>query len=248
MNIGLSEMIIYQRDAVDFAYLNPVNFYKSAEHSLRDRDNAFLNLDFELFPFHNYKLYGTWLIDDMDFKKMGTGWWGNEFGWQCGAFRSDVAGIDNLDAVIEYTRLEPYVYGNRIDGNSYSNNRIGLGDHLQPNSDEWFLQFAYRPSKQLRTWIGFGLARHGENESIGGFVIKNVGGDILQGHRDFDSEIAKFLDGNLVKSNRIWLRATYEPITNIFVSGAYELNRSKNRESGTSRLDHYGSIRIYVEY
>jgi hypothetical protein len=248
MNVGLSEMIIYQRNSVDFAYMNPINFYKSSEHSLRDKDNAFLNFDFEIFPLPGYKLYGTWLIDDLDFKKMGTGWWGNEFGWQGGLIVTDFAGFENIDGFVEYTRLEPYVYSNRLIGNSYSNNSIGLGHHLQPNSDEVVVQFAYRPMKQLRSWITFVTSRHGENKVMDGMVLENYGGDIVQGHRQFDSETAKFLDGDLVTAYRLQLKAIYEPITNIFISGLYEYQRSKKDVVHIIEYNHYGSIRLWVEY
>lgn len=248
MNIGASEMIIYQREAPDFAYLNPINFYKSSEHSLRDRDNAFINFDVEVFPYPNYKLFGTWLIDDIDFGKMGTGWWGNEFAWQGGLYIADIASIQNVDGLLEYTRIEPYVYSNRLSGNSYSTNDIGLGHHLQPNSDEWFLQFSYRPIKEFRALISYGVARHGENETLDGIIIKNVGGNILQGHRDFDSENVKFLDGALVKSNRFQLRATYEPITNFFISGTYEIHKLKQNALYLTSWDNFYSVRMYIEY
>jgi len=248
MNVGISEMIIYQRTSPDFAYINPINFYKSSEHSLRDRDNAFLNFDIEIFPIKNYKLYGTWLIDDIDFKKMGTGWWGNEFAWQGGIYITDVASIPNLDGVLEYTRIEPYVYSNRLFGNSFSNNRIGLGHHLEPNSDEWFVQMSYRPTKKFRTWISYSFTRHGENIIQDGVIEKNVGGDIMQGHRDYDSEFVRFLDGNLVKNNKLQLRAIYEPINNYFLSGIYEFNYLKSSPRDVTSRDNIYSLQMRIEF
>ncbi|MBI5020373.1 MAG: hypothetical protein HZB59_02960 [Ignavibacteriales bacterium] len=248
MNVGLSEMILYQRNSVDFAYMNPINFYKSSEHSLRDKDNAFLNFDLEVFPFAGYKFYGTWLIDDLDFKKMGTGWWGNEFGWQGGLIATDLAGFENIDGFIEYTRLEPYVYSNRISGNSFTNNSIGLAHHLQPNSDELVLQFAYRPNKRLRTWIGFGKSRHGENKIIDGIVLENYGGNIDHGHRQYDSETARFLEGDMETTYRFQLKAVYEPLTNFFISGLYEYQQIEKNVLHLIENDHYGSIRLWVEY
>ena len=38
LRLGASEMVVYQRLSPEFGYLSPVNFYKSAEHSLKDRD------------------------------------------------------------------------------------------------------------------------------------------------------------------------------------------------------------------
>ena len=69
---------------------------------------------------------------------------------------------DQLDGVAEYTRIEPYVYSNRIAGNAYTQNGIGLGHHLPPNSDEWFAQLSYRPFRSLRTWCTLTRVRHGE--------------------------------------------------------------------------------------
>jgi hypothetical protein len=249
LNLGVSEMTIYQRYTPEFAYLNPIIFYKSVEHSLRDRDNSFLNLDFELFPFKNYKIYGTWLIDDIDVSKIGTGWWGNEFGWQGGLYAAEVAGISNLDAIVEYARIEPYVYSNRVAGNDYSHNNFGLGHHLEPNSDEWFVQLNYRPAMSLRAWLSWYRERHGENTyDAGGQIVRNVGGNLLQGHRNVDSDVATFLDGNLVQQNRLQLRATYEPITNIFVSGAYEFRTVDNQATSSQSTDHYGAVRMWVEW
>ncbi len=247
-NFGLSEMIIYQRFSPDFAYLNPINFYKSSEHSLRDRDNAFLNFDLEIFPAAGCKLYGTWLIDDIDFSKIGTGWWGNEFGWQGGIALTNLAGVNDVDGVIEYTRIEPYVYSNRVNGNDYTNDNIGLGHHLEPNSDEWFIQLAYRPTKRLRCWLAYTRTRHGENIVADGQVIRNVGGDYLQGHRDIDSDTAIFLDGNLVKSDRVQLRAAYEPYRNIMVTGVYEFRRSEDVSTGGTATDHYASVQLQFDY
>lgn len=247
LNIGVSEMIIYQRSALDFAYLNPINFYKSSEHSLRDRDNAFLNFDLEFFPIYNYKFYGTWLVDDIDFKKIGTGWWGNEFGWQCGMYISNVTGCSNLDAVVEYTRIEPYVYSNRLSGNSYSNNNIGLGHHLEPNSDEWFIQLRYYPYSKLRFWGTYAGTQHGENILSNGKII-NVGGDILTGHREGDSEKAAFLDGNRVHTDRLQIGTSYEPFTNFFILGVYEIRQTKKYTLSEKNLDHCASLKFHIEY
>lgn len=249
LNVGASEMTVYQRYSPEFAYLNPIIFYKSVEHSLRDRDNSFLSFDLELFPIANYKVYGAWLIDDIDFSKIGTGWWGNEFGWQGGVYTTDVAGLSNLDALVEYVRLEPYVYSNRVSGNDYTHSGVSLGSRLQPNSDEWTVQLSYRPMKSLRTWLSYSGGRHGENVyDVSGQLIKNVGGDVLQGHRSVDSDVATFLDGNLVKSQTVQARAILEPITNFFVSGIYEYRKSDVGMGGTSASDNYGAVRVWIEY
>ncbi|MBM4165802.1 MAG: capsule assembly Wzi family protein [Ignavibacteria bacterium] len=245
--IGLSEMIIYQRFSPEWAYLNPFTFYKSLEHALGDRDNAFMSFDVEYFPFSDYKLYGTMLLDDIDFPKVGNHWWGNELGWQAGIFHTNFFSCDNLDAVAEYTRIEPYVYSNRVQGNDYSHRNVGLGHHLQPNSDEIFFQLNYRASEQLRLYSSVAFERHGENYFQGSTYI-NVGGNVLEGHRSFDDSTAYFLDGNLLKTFSFQLRASYEPINNFFVIGLYEFKNENETWHSKKISSNYFSFQVRLEY
>lgn len=247
-NLGVSEMTIYQRTSPEWAYLNPINFYKSAEHAQGDRDNSFLNFDMEYFFLDHCKLYGTLLIDDIDFSKLGTGWWGNELGMQGGIVYTEPFGVENVDAIVEYTRISPYVYSNRTDGIAYTNNNLGLGHQIGPNSDEWFAQFQYRPLKCLRTWLGYGGVRHGENIEENGQVSKNVGGNVLQGHRSTDSENVIFLDGNLYRDDFVQLRVAYEPINNIILYGSYEFHKTNDYSSQLENADHFASLRLQLEY
>lgn len=246
LTLGASEMIIYQRFSPEFGYLNPANFYKSTEHSLGDRDNAFLVFDAQLFAAANYKLYGTWLIDDIDFSRLGTPWWGNEFGLQGGLFTAGLAGISDLDAAVEYTKIDPYVYSNRVAGNDFTTDNISLGHHLPPNSDEWFLQLQYRPARVLRTWLTYAFMRHGDNIVVNGDVVRNVGGNVLQGHRDTDSEEVTFLDGILSKRHTVQMRAAYEFVRNFILTGVYEYRRTLMPSS--TLTDHLASIQLQVEY
>jgi len=246
LTVSLGEMVIYQRLAPELAYLIPVNFFKSAEHQLGDKDNAFLFLDVEVYPIRNLKLYGSWLIDDIDFAKWGTGWWGNQFGWQAGAYASNVLGIEDVDALVEYARLEPYLYSNRLAGNSYTHNEITIGHSLPPNADEWLLELRYRPSSVLRLALGYRARRHGANVLEGDSLLRNVGGDALEGHRPGDAETVTFLDGVLETEHRWQVRAAWEPITNLFVEGVAAYQR--RRSMGTRRDDLLSAVRIRLEY
>ncbi len=245
--IGVSEMITYQRFAPEWAYLNPFTFYKSLEHALGDRDNSLISCDVEIYPMNNVKMYGTWMFDDIDFKRIGSGWWGNEFAWQAGVFHTNVFGVDNFDAVFEYTRIEPYVYSNRVQGNNYTHADVSLGHHLQPNSDELFLRFNYRPLEQLRLWFTVVTERHGTNYNIVDSTV-NVGGNVLEGHRWFDSEFASFLDGNLFKKQRAVFEFSYEPVPNYFLLMQYEA--VKENETWISKISttHNLTVQVRIEY
>ena len=46
LDIGLNEVVVYGDRGLEFAYLNPIMFYRSAEHYLGDMDNATMSADF----------------------------------------------------------------------------------------------------------------------------------------------------------------------------------------------------------
>jgi hypothetical protein len=230
LRLGFGESVIYSRRNVDLAYLNPFNFYKSAEHSLQDRDNTLLYADFEYLPIPKLKLYSTLLIDDIDFEKMGTGWFGNKFAFNLGL--DIVNPIENvpLHFNIEYARIEPYTYTHRILDNNYSNYRYPLGSSLQPNSDRISFIANFLPSPKLNIITSLTYERHGENYNLNWETI-NVGGDLNLGKRNSDDEYVKFLDGNLEQTLSIEIKCFYEFIRNIRLHGKLRYENIKTNEN-----------------
>lgn len=222
MNFGASEMVVYQRLTPEYAYLIPINFFKSAEHQLRDRDNALLAFDLEVFPADNWKAYGTWLIDDIMMSRMGSGWWGNEFAWQAGVATTNVFGIPDVDAILEYQRVEPYVYTNRVAGNDFSHNNIALGTGVPPNADEVMAEARWLASPWLHLRAQAAYRRHGMNVMVGDSLLRNVGGSVLQGHRVGDPENAPFLDGTKETAGRFTVAFEYEPVREVWLTGSAE--------------------------
>lgn len=230
LRLGFGESVIYSRRGVDFAYLNPFNFYKSTEHSLQDRDNTLLYADVEYIPFQKIKLYSTLLIDDIDFSKLGTGWFGNQFAVNLGA--SIINPIENipLHFNIEYVRIEPYTYSHRILDNNYSNYNYPLASELQPNSDQLTFVINYFPSPKVNFTASTAYERHGKNYSINWETI-NVGGDLNVGRRTTDAEYVNFLDGKLKRTLSIELKGFYEFIRNIKIHGKFRYEKIRSYEN-----------------
>jgi hypothetical protein len=199
LNLAFSEMIIYGNRAPEIIYMTPLIFYKSAEHSLWDRDNSLIAFDFSSNCLPSTEIYGTFLIDDINFSKLGTKWWGNLFSYQGGIMISDPLNIKNLDLVIEYLREDPYTFTHRIYNNNYTNNIYPIGPDLDPNSDKISFLTRYYFNHRLNLGISYSFTRHGANiiDQFGNII--NYGGDIEIGHRPEDSENTTFLAGNVVK-------------------------------------------------
>ncbi|MFC1490822.1 capsule assembly Wzi family protein [Candidatus Latescibacterota bacterium] len=215
INIGFYENVVYG-GRWDWSYLNPVIFLKGAEHNNGDHDNAAMGMDFRVMLHHAHSLYGEFFIDDITTSKLGTDWYGNKFAYQLGTFLVMPFGLRDVDTRIEYTRIKPWVYTNRIQYNTYTNYGDVLGYPLGPNSDEIFMQIRKRFSRKFHTALSFARRRHGANpEGV------NLGGDPLSGYQDGDSHKAKFLAGDLEITKRISFDMSYEIFWELFMRIGY---------------------------
>jgi hypothetical protein len=215
VSLGLYENVVYA-GRWDWSYLNPVMFLKGAEHTNGDHDNAVMGMDFRARIHHSHSVYGEFFIDDITTTKLGTDWYGNKLAYQIGTFLVMPFGLRDVDARLEYTRIKPWVYTNRLLYNAYTHYGDVLGSPLGPNSDEIFIQLRKRFSRKLHTSMSFIRARHGANPA--GI---NVGGDPLVGYKDGDSKEAVFLAGDLAVTKRISFDVSYEIFWELFARAGY---------------------------
>lgn len=218
LDFGFGEFIIYGDRPIDLSYLNPFNFYKSTEHANRDRDNSMLFLDFNNTSVKGLKFYSTILLDDIDFSKLGTGWWGNQMLLTIGASSSNFYELIPIDVNLEYVRIDPYVFSHRLIRNNFSNYNYSLSSISNPNTSLFYFGLDYRPTYRLSVTTSFTYYIHGANPlNSDGSIRENVGGDIQLGHRLFDSENSKFLDGDLEYGRIFSVKLSYEPIKQIYL-------------------------------
>jgi hypothetical protein len=232
-NFGLGELVIYGERPFDISYLVPFSFFKSMEHSNRDRDNAMLFFDFTNYSIPNTKIYLTFLVDDISYDKIGTGWWGNQTLFNIGMQSSPFYKSIPVDIKFEYLRLEPYTYSHRLIWNNFTNYGYNLSSFLQPNSELFFVGISYRFTNRLTLSTDFVYSNHGANVINKDGTIKNVGGDINLGHRTFDSETVNFLDGNLEISRNVTAKIFYEPFNQFafFLNASFFSNSSQESKT-----------------
>lgn len=245
VRFGVFEAVIYSGRSVDLAYLNPVNFYKSAEHAGGDRDNPMLGFELSSLGLNGLELYGSWLIDDLDFSLIGKSWWGNKFILQAGLITTGL--LPNTDVTVEYSRIDPYVYSHRFLGNQYTHNGAALGFELAPNSDEIYIGVVHWVGPSLRFGTAMHHRRHGKNELDGeGNVLVNHGADIYESMiSERDSETAPFLAGTRDDSTLLTFTAVYEPWRDIFLNANYWFQIQREGESDSVN-SHFLSFMIDV--
>lgn len=233
LNFGIGEVVVYGERPLDLSYLVPFSFLKSVEHSNRDRDNTMLFFDYSNQSIRQTKIYFTFLIDDITFNKIGKGWWGNQTLFNIGVQSTPFYQSVPVDFKFEYLRLQPYTFSHRLSRNSFTHYGYNLSTSLQPNSELFFLGISYRFTSRLTLTADFSYSNHGANFVNNDGTIKNVGGDIKLGHRTFDSETTKFLDGELEIFRNISAKIYYEPINqfSFFLNAAYSANSTRKLKS-----------------
>jgi hypothetical protein len=209
LNVG--EMVIYSFRDFDLAYLNPFNFYKSSEHAGQDRDNTFLFFDLSNYSFRNFKLFASVIIDDLDFSKIGTHWWGNKLIYNAGFYTTVLNKFSPLDVEFQYLRIDPFVYTHRLSGNNYTNFDACIGAPVPPNSSSIAGRLIFTPTGKLSLDLNFLYSVHGANVyGEKGELVKNVGGSLLYGDVTKDFSNAKFLDGLREYSLKTSLKLRYK--------------------------------------
>lgn len=231
LDIGLYETIVYRGRDLEPAYLNPVMFYRAADHYLGDSDNATLGLDFEFKAIPKTKLYCELFIDDLTTGKLGQDFYGNKYAYLLGMSHVDVLGLANLDFRMEYARIRPFVYTHH-DSVSYAHFKTNLGHWIGPNADNLFLQLTFRHSRRL-VFQGFyeSLRRGANTPEI------NFGGSINWPFRaSRDASEAPFLGGVLEKTRSFGMVARYEVIRNGFVQFRFR------KDWGNSEWPQHGGV------
>ena len=219
LNLGVGEVIIYGERPLDLSYLNPFSFYKSVEHSNRDRDNAMLFFDINNKSIEGLKLYASLLVDDITFGKLGTGWWGNQTILDAGINSELFYKFLPLGIKLQYTKIDPYVYTHRLIRNNFTSYGYNLSSFTEPNSELFLTEINYRFNHRFELSLLFNYKIHGANPlAADGSVLQNVGGDINLGHRTFDSEHVTFLDGYKEYSRYYSLAMIYEPVNQYFIT------------------------------
>ncbi|MBD3225862.1 MAG: hypothetical protein GF313_14130 [Caldithrix sp.] len=231
LTLGFSEHFIYGYRYADWAYLIPFNFYRAVQHKLRDRDNATIAIDFEWLAGFGSKIYGSVFLDEFRRSKLGTNWFGNKHAFLFGFYKTDPFGLANLNLRMEYAALMPWVYTHKYGINSYTTDGQSLGHWAGPNSELYYIHINKYWHQRLVTGIKWRQYKHGDN-----FADKNIGGDILLGHRSFDPQERQFLDGLLTTEQRLECYVHYELFNDLFLRGRY--NYIDSNEPNIHRIYH----------
>lgn len=156
-NISAGNSIVYN-DLVPFpAYLIPVFFYKSVDHSVSsgiDNMNSQMFFDVSSRQIKNLHLYATLFIDELSIERISKDDEWNFVSWKAG-FRLTDLPVTNLSFTTEFTYSYPLTYQHYVPTLTFESNEYNLGHWLRDNSREWYLALDYRPLRTLNIKLWF---------------------------------------------------------------------------------------------
>jgi hypothetical protein len=250
IDVGAQEIVVYSNRSFDLGYLTPISLFESVQRSRGERDNVFWCADVQLHFIKNIELTGTLFYDDIMVPDMFTNKWRDRYAWQVGMFYADPFTISNVNLVVEYTRVEPYVFSHgRSRDDSYTSLGAMLGTNVGPNGDSWVVRTEYLPVRNLVLSMRVIKGRHGMNIlDKDGRVLVNVGGDVLFPHRDgVDSDTKEFLSGIRYDQMKLDFSAQWEIINQCWVEARYQYNRVENKSTSAIAKNSFYGMHIRLE-
>jgi hypothetical protein len=192
--------------------LIPFMFFKyldrdSGQGAINDGNGQFY-FDTSIRYFKDLHLYSTIFFDVTEITKILKGEQNNTwFGFTLGAKTTNLI-FNNLDLLLEYTRINPWVYEHRNVTTTYKHLDYVMGHWLGQNADQLRIQLNYQPIRGLKVETYFERLRKG---------------DLLDVYFAYeDDEDEPFLYGENRKDITFGLDVSYEFVHELFVLGHYK--------------------------
>lgn len=250
-DVGIAEALIYSGRGLEFAYLPPLQFYKFAEHSIQDRDNALLFMDFQSNFLDNFEIQGTFMLDENLLSNMqDLTKYVNKTGYQLGFFWYEPFSLSDLSLVFEFTRIRPYVYSHNNHKNTFTAWGTGLGHPIGPNAEEILARAGYNLNDYV--YLEAEYRRVNEGNSIydgSGNLLYNAGGDLFQPWRNgIDPLHIEFLSGARVNTDFLKLTCRFEPIRDLPMILGFMHQSEHHIDSGSTFDNQYLWYQLKVRY
>ncbi|MFI5219325.1 MAG: hypothetical protein ACHQNT_07525 [Bacteroidia bacterium] len=168
LNVSFGNSIVYS-DEFQLAYIIPVYFFKSADHTLTNTSGNFTGQNSQMYfdissrQLKYLHIYLSIFIDEISLDRF----WeadkqSNFISMKAGAAVSHPF-IPNTTFIAEYTRTNPEVYKHFVSTTTFESNDFNLGHYLRDNAEEIYFGIRYNPFSRLYVNASFTLARTGEN-------------------------------------------------------------------------------------
>lgn len=224
ISLSLGESIIYSEN-VEPIYLIPVMFFRLADHYLSSEgsntgDNAqlFFDASYRISVIKN-KVYGSVFIDELSIEKVAQGENLSSIGYTVGSEFSDLI-IPNSAIVIEYSKVQPFVYTNSNDAQTYKSHNYQLGHWIGSNSDIFYLAYRQNILRGLSIKLSGWYFRKGQTELP---------------EQQYQLPYPPTLYGERRIEKKVNIELNWQPFHNLFLKGFYTYSEITDEEAGRTQ-------------
>ncbi len=207
LNISAGNSIIYDNATLNPAFLLPLMFYKSVDHSVSsgiDNMNSQMFFDISSRQIRNLHLFATLFVDELSVKRIFNKDEWNFVSWKAGFNLSNYP-VQNLSLTGEFTYTCPLTYQHYVTTTTFESNNYNLGHYLRDNSREWYLALDYKPVRTLDIKLYFIDAVRGPDyNELGGSRLGNPPLDTLNW-----------------QNTSVGIRSSYQIINDLYAWGSF---------------------------
>ncbi len=213
LTLSVGESIVYS-DRFQPAFLIPVLFFKIADHYL-SVDNGSTTGNSQIFADLYYKnsslktkFYSTLFIDELSLESIFKGGNLSAIAYTLGFETVDPV-INNSSFVLEYTRINPFVYMNSNNAQLYTNRYYQLGHWIGSNGDQVYISYEHRFMRGLYAKVSADYIRKGQKELP---------------EQQYELPYPSFLYGAKKKVKDITFEVGCEPLHTLFLKANYQFS------------------------
>ena len=221
ISLSIGESVVYSGH-VEAIYLLPVMFFRLADHYMSSSgsntgDNAQLFADASYrIPSIKTKVYGTLFIDELSVESIFDGNNLSSIGYTIGTEFTDLV-IPNSSLIFEYSLLQPFVYTNSDDAQTYSSHTYQLGHWIGSNADMIYGSYTQNILRGIRLKLSAWYFRKGQTELP---------------DQQYQLPYPPTLYGERRNDFKLNLTCLWQPIHNVYVNGFYEYSHITDEEDG----------------
>ncbi|MCU0454075.1 MAG: capsule assembly Wzi family protein [Bacteroidetes bacterium] len=205
LDVSFGESIVYSDRTPQLIYLIPVMFFKSGEHYNKDTDNSQFFFSVDVNPGLGLNLYGSLFIDEIATSEIfNPDKVRNQLGYTLGIQSFDLL-VANTELMIEYSRLNPWVYSHRFQAATFQNAGYDMGHWIGQNADLLSLEVVYRPWRSVRASAWYDALRKGGRKDV---------------YYQYNTPSQPFLYGPVRRETSFGMRVLYEPVRDLFVEAS----------------------------
>jgi len=224
LKISVGNSIVYAEKTIQGAYLIPIAFYKSIDHTLTkglgtENQNSQMFMNISSRNLKNVHLYSSVFIDEFNFSRLlPSNKEANPVSVKAGAVVSNFP-LKNLTAVVEFTNTNILNYKHSIPLLTYTSNSYNLGHYLGDNAQELYAALQFKPLRGLDFKLFYINSLHGnEYDYVRRGTSNGISGKV-------DDIISQPSLGDIIWQNEtIGFHSTYEVINNGYVFLRVEKN------------------------